>query len=67
MEPSEYKHSDLTERIIAAFFKVYNTLGWGFLEKVYHNALEIELKEQGLQASPKAQIKVYYRGVEVGA
>lgn len=66
MEPSEYKHSDLTERIIAAFFKVYNTLGWGFLEKVYHNALEIELKEQGLQASPKAQIKVYYRGVEVG-
>ncbi len=29
------KHEDLTERIIAAFYHVYNTLGWGFLEKVY--------------------------------
>lgn len=66
MEPSEYKHSDVTAKIIAAFYKVYNTLGWGFLEKVYHNALAIELKEQGLSATPKAQIKVYYQGIEVG-
>lgn len=34
-----YKHTDITEKIIKAFFKVYNTLGFGFLEKVYENAL----------------------------
>lgn len=45
---------------------MYNTLGWGFLEKVYHNALEIELREQGLNAISKAQIKVRHKGVEVG-
>jgi GxxExxY protein len=66
VEPPQYKHADVTDRVIAAFYKVYNTLGWGFLEKVYHNALEIELKEQGLSAIPKAQIKVYSKGVEVG-
>ncbi len=37
------KHADLTEKVIGAFFKVYNTLGYGFNEKVYENALAIEL------------------------
>ena len=39
----DYKYSDLTEAIIKCFYKVYNELGYGFLEKVYHNALLIEL------------------------
>jgi len=45
------KHSELTESIIKAFYKVYNNLGHGFLEKVYENALVIELRSIGLSAS----------------
>jgi len=40
-------HSELTEKIIKAFYNVYNTLGYGFLEKVYENALVVELKKMG--------------------
>lgn len=61
-----YKHSDITERIIKAFFKVYNTLGYGFLEKVYENALMIELKKDGLEAENQRKIKVFYDGFQVG-
>ncbi len=39
------KYEELTEQIIKAFYKVYNTLGYGFLEKVYENALAIELQK----------------------
>lgn len=46
----EGKHSDLTEKIIGAFFKVYNQLGYGFSEKVYENALAIELRKLELVA-----------------
>ena len=44
----EYLYQDLTSKIIACFYKVYNTLGFGFLEKVYENALIHELKNAGL-------------------
>lgn len=40
-------HSVITEKIIKAFYKVYNILGYGFLEKVYENAFIIELKKMG--------------------
>ena len=55
-----YKHEDLTRRIIEVFYKVYNTLGYGFLEKVYENALVIEFRKSGLAAKPQAPIKVVY-------
>lgn len=45
---SNYLHSNLTEKILKAFYKVYNTLGHGFLEKVYENAMMIELERMGL-------------------
>ena len=45
------KHEDLTERIIAAFYHVYNILGWGFLEKVYRNAMLHELQKRGLRVA----------------
>jgi GxxExxY protein len=48
MNKSEHPHEDLTEKIIAAAFRVSNTLGCGFLEKVYENAMVVELKHQGL-------------------
>ncbi len=65
MKPS-YKHSDLTDKIIKAFYTVYNKLGYGFLEKVYENALLIELTKCGLKAVSQIPIKVYYDGLDVG-
>lgn len=62
----EYLHSELTQNIIKVFFKVYNTLGFGFLEKVYERALIIELKKQGFDVKSQYPIIVYYEGQEVG-
>ena len=59
-------HSELTGQIIKAFYKVYNTLGYGFLEKIYENALVIELKKMGFHLSQQYNIKVYYDGEIVG-
>lgn len=63
---SLYKHSDLTEQIIGAFYTVYSSLGYGFLEKVYVKALMIELKKRGLNAQDELPIHVYYEGQLVG-
>ena len=61
-----YKHSEITEAIIKAYYNVYNKLGYGFLEKVYENALIIELNNLGLKAEKQIAIKVFYEGKEVG-
>jgi GxxExxY protein len=61
-----YKHSDLTDLIIKAFYNVYNLLGYGFLEKVYENALLIELESLGLEVKRQVPIKVYFKGQEIG-
>ena len=61
-----YKHSDLTEGIIGAFYDVYNSLGYGFLERVYENALLIELKHRGFSVEQQKPIHVYYRNQLVG-
>jgi len=55
---NELKHGNITEKILAAFFRVYNVLGYGFLEKVYENALLIELKKLGLLAVAQHPIRV---------
>ena len=62
----ELLHQEITDKIIKAFFKVYNELGYGFLEKVYENALFIELKATGLFCEKQKPIKVYYNGQIVG-
>ena len=59
-------HGDVTELIIKAFFKVYNTLGYGFLEKVYENAMRIELSKMGLNVLQQKNIKVFYEADQVG-
>ena len=56
----------LTERVIGAAFEVANTLGAGFLEKVYERALLRELRLQGLQAASQASFSVAYKGQSVG-
>ncbi|MDZ7767301.1 MAG: GxxExxY protein [Melioribacteraceae bacterium] len=63
---TEYLHKDLTSKIIKAFYTVYNKLGYGFLEKVYENALKIELTKMGLTVERQKLIKVYYDESEVG-
>ena len=62
----ELLHKDITDKIIRAFYKVYNELGFGFLEKVYVNALIIELVKMGLVCEKQRYIKVFYDGQLVG-
>jgi len=59
-------HSDVTEKIIRAFYDVYNTLGYGFLEKVYEKSMKIELKKMGFTVYNQKNIKVFYDDKEVG-
>ena len=59
-------HKEITDRIIACFYRVYTNLGYGFLEKVYENAMLIELNKNGLKAISQYPIKVNYDGVSVG-
>ena len=57
---------ELTKQIIGCAYKVHNTLGSGFLEKVYENALRIELEKQGLRVRQQQPISVVYEGQIVG-
>ena len=59
-------YDKLTSEIISAFYKVYNDLGYGFLEKVYENALKIELIKKGLVVEQQKPIKVFYESFIVG-
>jgi GxxExxY protein len=65
-DKSKILHYDLTELILKSFYKVYNVLGYGFLEKVYENALKLELANVGLNPVSQKNIKVQYLGREVG-
>jgi GxxExxY protein len=62
----QYLHQDLTDKIIKAFYNVYNNLGYGFQEKVYENSMMIELKSMGLFCIKQKAISVYYKGFIVG-
>ncbi len=62
----DYLHTDLTDRIIKCYYKVYNELGFGFLEKVYENALLIELQKIELICQKQYPIKVFYQNINVG-
>ncbi len=62
----ELLHKEITDRIIKAFYTVYNILGYGFLEKVYENALYIELTNSGLKVVKQQYLKVYYKESMVG-
>lgn len=60
------KDDDLTQMIIGCAYKVHNALGHGFLEKVYENALRIELEKLGLRVKQQEPINVTYEGQVVG-
>jgi GxxExxY protein len=57
---------ETTEKILKAFYHVYNTIGHGFLEKVYENAMCIELLKYGFILSQQERVPVYYEGQMVG-
>ncbi len=59
------KHSEITSQMIKPFYKVYNSLGYGFLERVYESALFLELRSLNLNVIRQAPIKVFYLGQEV--
>lgn len=59
-------HSEVTEKIIEAFYIVNNSLGFGFLEKVYENAMVITLRKMGLKVDQQKNIRVHFEGFEVG-
>jgi GxxExxY protein len=62
----DLKHKNLTEKIIEIFYRVYNKLGYGFLEKVYENAMMIEFEKAGISAEEQVPIKVLYDSLIVG-
>ena len=59
-------HQDLTSLILKSFYQVYNTLGYGFLEKVYENAMYFELKSVALSVHKQYPIDVFYSENKVG-
>jgi GxxExxY protein len=62
----DFKYRELTERIINVFYKVYNKLGYGFLEKVYENAMMVEFKKEGVTVVSQSPIRVLYEGETIG-
>jgi GxxExxY protein len=61
-----YKHSELSEAIIGVFYEVYNELGYGFLESVYRNSLQLALLAKGLQVETEVGVPVFFRRKNVG-
>lgn len=62
----EFLHGEITQAIIGAAFEVHKHLGYGYLEKVYQRAMQVELRPRGLTAALEEPIKVHYKGVVVG-
>ena len=60
------KYKELTEKIINIFYRVYNKLGYGFLEKVYENAMLREFKKENIPAVSQFPIKVFYEDEIIG-
>jgi GxxExxY protein len=60
------KYEELTGKIIRAFYNVYNTLGYGFLEKVYERAMLMELIDMGLKVENQKKVSVFYKQRLVG-
>jgi len=61
-----YVHAELTREIIGCAYKVFNTLGAGFLEKIYENAMVIELEKAGFQVQQQVPIQVFYEEIKIG-
>jgi GxxExxY protein len=63
---TDLKHGSITDQILRVFYDVYNELGHGFLESVYHRSLVLALKSEGLKVCSRVSIPVWFRGERVG-
>ena len=63
----EYKHSELTGKIIGCAMKVHRVIGPGFPEIIYMRCLIIELKNSGLSCEAEVERDIYYEGIKVGS
>jgi GxxExxY protein len=63
---TDLKHGLITDQILRVFYEVYNELGHGFLESVYHRSLVLALQSVGLNVCSKVPIPVWFRGTRVG-
>lgn len=61
-----FPHQELTKKIIGIYYDVYNELGYGFLERVYQNAMHIELTKRGYQVEINKKLIIYYKKEVVG-
>jgi GxxExxY protein len=66
MESACQLHRDLTDRVIRIFWDVVNELGTGYLERIYHRAMVIALREAGFAVNEKYSTVIYFRGYEIG-
>ena len=62
----DYSLQPVTHQLIGAAFEVHNVLGYGFLERVYQHAMQVELESRGVKAELEPKIKVQFKGVIVG-
>ena len=62
----DLKHGSVTDQILRVFYDVYNELGYGFLESVYHRSLVLALETAGLKVCSRVAIPVWFRGHQVG-
>ena len=66
MSQEQFQHSEITHAIIGAAFEVHQQLGYGFLERVYQRALQVELQKRGIQTDLEHKVQVRYKDVIVG-
>lgn len=64
---TDLKHGLITDQILRVFYEVYNELGHGFLESVYHRSLVLALESTGLKVCSRVDIPVWFRGCQVGS
>ena len=64
--PDKLLHREVTEKIIGASFEVHRELGYGFLERVYERALQVELIRRGSSAEIEKRVQVQYKEIVVG-
>jgi len=66
VETKDFKHEEVTKAIIGAAFEVHNVLGYGFLEKVYQRALQVELIKKGHAVELEPALEISFKNVIVG-
>ena len=66
MENDKLLHTEITGKILQAFFQVYNHVGFGFDRTIYISSLQIELNKTGLKSETNKPIEIYYQTIDVG-